>query len=203
MHSLQYNQIAHNTNGSSDKVYIACMRKLPNNHWVVLGKWGRRLKNMNVTAKGEYDTEAEAIMAMGHLFQSRLNEGYVDINSPGYNGAVTAQSVKRFLEPDPGATVDQKKVPVVPAPDDVALKLEAEKALRKMKMKEAEQARKEAKEAKVADAPAKRRRCLDAMGMEDYLAEGEMYDTFLHEKSDMLWVALANRRIEAFKERFQ
>lgn len=198
MHSLTRNRIAHCQSGSSDKVYIASCRQLPNGKWVVLGKWGRRGANMSAQAKGdEYDSEREAKAALDALFDTKRREGYVDINDGFYNGPVTATSVKQYLEPDPGALNDQTRT------TPQAVDEEKEKQIRKAANERAAEVRAAERAAKVADAPARRKKCINVLGLEDQFVEGEHYDTFPHADNDMLWVVNMNgERVECFKERF-
>ena len=111
--NLQRNRIAHHGLGSSDKIYLSCVRHLPSGKWQVLGKWGKRdCRTMQLQVKGEWDTEAEASRQMEALFTEKLKKGYEDILADDYDGVVTLSNMQRHLEDDP-AIAKAPDTPVV------------------------------------------------------------------------------------------
>ena len=82
------NRVAHYQAGTSDKVYMACVR-CAEDCYEVLGKWGRRGKKLSSQVKGKYRTLPEALAARDNLFSEKLGEGYQDIDMGSYRGPVT------------------------------------------------------------------------------------------------------------------
>jgi predicted DNA-binding WGR domain protein len=89
------NFIAHFYRGTSDKIYMACIRieELANTvKFVVIGKWGRRGQTLKSQVKWSGNDRVAAVHAQIELFESKLKEGYVDINSFSYNDSVNYNS---------------------------------------------------------------------------------------------------------------
>jgi len=96
---LESNLVAHYSAGTSDKVYMACIRchvvNVVNNglqqtkKYSVLGKWGRRGKKLSSQVKWTGDDLHDARIQQGELFRDKLSEGYADIDSASYRGPVT------------------------------------------------------------------------------------------------------------------
>ena len=99
---VKNNMIAHYCDPAenSDKIYITCVRKNKNGEWEFVGKWGKRgskLKEMIYeTCSNPEDARAAALKK----FRKEISKGYVDIFSGSYNGPVTIDSVKNYLEDD-------------------------------------------------------------------------------------------------------
>ena len=97
------NLVAHyyDPNANSDKVYMACVRQ-DGSKWLVIGKWGRRGKNISSQVKLTTQVEQMALLEQRNLFNAKLREGYVDIESTSYTGTLTLQSaeVRGNLEPE-------------------------------------------------------------------------------------------------------
>jgi len=178
---MKRNLIAHYNKGSSDKVYMACVRKEGAN-WVVIGKWGRRGRAMSSQVKFTTVHEAEAYAEQQRLFNAKVNEGYQDIDSAVYNGGVGrhAPFIKGQLEPEDGGVPktpetpkSKPKKPEPPSPpsisdyDLVAL-------------------------------------CVDISGLEERFDEGIEYVFERHADKAMLWVydKFGEKR-ECFFERFR
>ena len=94
------NFVAHCYEDGHDKIYISVIRKTPDGYAVV-GKWGRRGRNVSEQTKGVYATHSQARNAAMSLFDAKLNKGYVDILSGGYYGELSFKhpDVNRYLEP--------------------------------------------------------------------------------------------------------
>ena len=82
------NRVAHYQGGTSDKVYMACVR-CATDCYEVLGKWGRRGKKLSSQVKGKHRTLPDALAARDLLFSEKEGEGYQDIDSASYCGPVT------------------------------------------------------------------------------------------------------------------
>jgi len=96
------NLVAHCSKGSSDKVYMACVRHNPSaGNFTVIGKWGRRGRsNLQQQIKLTTANESAAVAEQRRLFEAKLKTGYVDIESPAYGGPLSMNSpeVKQNLE---------------------------------------------------------------------------------------------------------
>ena len=87
------NLVAHYESGTSDKVYMACVRwNFESKQWSVLGKWGRRGKKLSSQVKWNGTEYGTALMVQRDLFVSKLKEGYVDVDSASYSGGVSRGS---------------------------------------------------------------------------------------------------------------
>ena len=97
------NYVAHFYEGKHDKIYAACIRKNTDGTYSVVGKWGRRGRNVAEMTKGKYATLYEACSAAENLFNEKLNKGYEDITSANYIGPLTFDSsdVAQYLEATP------------------------------------------------------------------------------------------------------
>ena len=100
-HASATNMVAHYCDiaANRDKVYIACIREVDGT-WEVIGKWGSRGARLNEQRKSVWPGPALARQAAESLFKSKIRRGYVDITSPTYNGPVTIESVRKYLEKD-------------------------------------------------------------------------------------------------------
>ena len=102
--SVKANRVAHYDSGTSDKVYMACVREVVRakgeKGYEVLGKWGRRGKKLSSQVKGCFDSPQVADASAADLFRSKLDEGYVDIESGSYHGSLTLNDaeVRRNME---------------------------------------------------------------------------------------------------------
>lgn len=115
------NRVAHYEAGTSDKVYMACVREAVDGGFEVLGKWGRRGKKLSSQVKGKYGSLQEALRAQGEVFSNKLGEGYIDIESSSYRGSLTAS------DPEIRANLEKTsvvKAPVVPAAKKIPLESE-------------------------------------------------------------------------------
>jgi predicted DNA-binding WGR domain protein len=106
---MKRNLIAHCESGSSDKIYMSCIRENPDGTFSTLAKWGRRGKTLQQTFKLTNVTETQAYAEQKKVFDQKLKGGYVDIDDSSYNGPVTTLTVKDFLEEDNGATAPKPK----------------------------------------------------------------------------------------------
>jgi predicted DNA-binding WGR domain protein len=122
---MKQNLVAHYVGGTSDKVYLACVRIIGESGGIlykVIGKWGRRGRgNLQQMVRLTTRDEAVAVAEQKSLFASKLKEGYVDIESPAYNGPVhlVSNEILNNLEqynqkPPPG--VSPPPAPVVTTP---------------------------------------------------------------------------------------
>lgn len=94
------NLIAHYQVGSSDKVYLACVRQVETS-WEVIGKYGRRGRNLRIQVKASGLDEMIARREQKKLFRSKLKRGYKDVEEDlDYDGPVTRTVVAAFLEPE-------------------------------------------------------------------------------------------------------
>lgn len=129
---MKRNLVAHCYEGSSDKVYMVCIRDNANGTYSVLGKWGRRgvvgKGTGNNVVKASFELLNRATQYQAELFNEKLNKGYVDIDSPTYRGSVTwkDKNIIENLEKEDGFTLmevfDKAKEDIVNAtgiPEDV------------------------------------------------------------------------------------
>jgi len=190
--TLQRNRIAHNRNGSSDKIYISCIRRLPSGKWQVLGKWGKRdCRTPQYMVKGEWDTEGFASRQMESLFAERLKKGYEDILADDYDGVVTLSNMQRHLEDDPAIT----KAPDTPAVRTVPFQSWE---------KEEEEAKEEMKN-RNKGGRALRVRCIDNLYREHLFLLGEVYnaETIENDPEFLKVTALTGEVVESSAERFR
>jgi predicted DNA-binding WGR domain protein len=187
------NMVAHYQGGTSDKVYMACVRKVTDQNgaelWEVIGKWGRRGKGLSSAVKLRTASETQARMEQGTLFRSKLKEGYEDIDSGGYGGPVSRSTpgIQQELEED-------TKAPTVPKRQSGA-KLVPKPAVPKKE-----------KEPDSDDLVAV---CVDPSGLDNKFGE-KLFDEGIeyvfenHADKTMLWVydKFGEKR-ECFKERFR
>ena len=100
----QRNIVLHCQEGSSDKIYIACVResRLVSGAmaYQAVGKWGRRGRNMTEQVKETYSEYRQAWAVAQSMAMTKEKKGYVDIESPGYDGPLTMSSpeVAKFRE---------------------------------------------------------------------------------------------------------
>lgn len=95
------NIVLHCQEGSSDKIYIWGIRKV-GNIWEVIGKWGRRGKNVAEQKKGTYHQWSTAMRVAEEEAGKKKKRGYIDIRSSEYDGPLTKSSpeVAKYLEPE-------------------------------------------------------------------------------------------------------
>ena len=192
--SEKNNMIAHYKGGGSDKVYLACVRENPDGTWSVIGKYGRRGRNLQSQVKASGVDEFTARNEQRKLFQSKLNKKfYKDVEEdPAYDGTVRRvdTALQPHLEPEisgaskacrpplrewvrgtPPKKTPPKKAPPKKGPhpsEDVEVK------------------------------------CVDDSGIDDRFDLGISYIAETHVDADMIWVfdKLGNKG-EFFKNRFQ
>jgi len=99
---MKRNLVCHCQVGTSDKIYLHCIRTNANSTYTVVGKWGRRgQKNLQTQVKGTYPTEADAVAEQTKLHRERIRlKDYVDIESPNYDGPLTMADVAEHFEDD-------------------------------------------------------------------------------------------------------
>jgi predicted DNA-binding WGR domain protein len=90
----------HDENINSDKVYIACVKRNSSGSWDVIGRWGRRGGGMQEDIKTTCSTRETALEKAQKLFYSKTKKGYINIESPSYQGPVTRDSVRPHLVPE-------------------------------------------------------------------------------------------------------
>jgi len=189
---LLRNRIAHHRHGSSDKIYISCIRHLPSGKWQVLGKWGKRdCRTPQNMVKGEWDTEVEAFRQMEALFTARLKKGYEDILADDYDGVVTLSNMQRHLEDDPA---------IAKAPDTPAVRTVPFQSWEK----EEEEAKEETKNPNKG-CRALRVKCIDNLYREHLFLLGEVYnaETIENDPEFLKVTALTGEVVEASTERFR
>ena len=117
--------------------------------WSVLGKWGRRGKKLSSQVKWNGTEYSTALGVQRDLFNSKLKEGYVDVDSAGYSGGVGRNNSDIVQNIETGDPVEK----AVPVPKKKAVKELEEEA--------------DPKETVAV--------CLDNAGMEDKFDEGVGY----------------------------
>lgn len=175
------NLVAHCQMGSSDKLYMACIRvEGGTGQFTVIGKWGRRgTANLQQQVKLQTGNEAAARAEQRRLFEAKLKKGYIDITSPAYSGPLTMHSpdVVRNLEGPgntPVAPKPKKKVPSVAKPAPVAPQTEI-----------------------IVE-------CIDNAGLEEWFDMGIEYVGEVHSDPALVWVYdKVGEKQECFKERFK
>jgi len=172
---MKRNLVAHNQEGSSDKLYMFCIRRDRSGGYTVLGKWGRRgKKNLQQQTKLTTNNEAAAVAEQRRLFKSKLKRGYVDIESPDYTGPLSMAS------PEVKANLEGSDVVVAPKPKPPKSK------------------------PKTNDSGEVIVECVDNSGMEDKFDAGIEYVGEIHDDDSLVWVydKLGHRQ-ECFAERFK
>jgi len=97
---IKQNLVAHNSKGSADKIYLACVR-VAAGQYTTIGKWGRcGRSNLQQQVKLQTGNESAAVAEQRRLFEAKLKTGYIDIESPAYSGPLTmsSQEVRPNLE---------------------------------------------------------------------------------------------------------
>ena len=99
---MSENIVLHNQEGNSDKIYIVCVRDKGSSAWEVVGKWGRRGKNVSEQSKGIFSTIGVARSEAITVAREKRAKGYVDIDSSEYDGPLKKSSpeVAKYLEGD-------------------------------------------------------------------------------------------------------
>lgn len=101
------NKVGHYQDGTSDKVYIASIVPTTDRTgakvYRVIGKYSRIYKNMTTVDKGQFISLNNAVAERDKLFATKVKKGYVNIESPTYNGLLTedTQWLLDNVEPDP------------------------------------------------------------------------------------------------------
>jgi hypothetical protein len=172
---IKQNLVAHCEKGTSDKIYLACIRILDDGTFKVIGKWGRRGRSyLQEAVKLTTPNESSAIVEQRRLFSSKLKGGYVNIESPGYKGPVTMNSpeVQYHLERGGKSVSSLPPVPLrsgISAPGDEVIV-----------------------------------ECVSNLGMEDKFDAGIEYVGYRHTDSTLLWVYdKRGEKQECFAERFK
>ena len=181
--SLQNNRVGHCTEGTSDKVYIASVKKNADGTWTSVGKWGARGSTLKSQPKLENVSENRARASMHDLFHSKLRGGYEDVESSSYKGDVVISSsyIQSQLEPENVAAVTTP-VPIPKSPPVPPAKKDPRKA-----------------RITVGDTAI----CIDNLGMEDRFDLNIEYVVEEHKEDDMLWVYdKRGAKVECLKERF-
>lgn len=114
---MKRNMICHYREGTSDKVYMACIRDLGEGKLNVVGKWGRRgrrLKEM-VYLRTAGNVSA-AVEEQNRLFREKLKEGYIDIDDPSYRGVVSRSDSEIREAMELGEETSVTPVPNKPRP---------------------------------------------------------------------------------------
>lgn len=186
MTARKRNLVAHYYSASenSDKVYMACVRR-DGTKWLVIGKWGRRGKNISSQVKLTTQDENMAFAEQRNLFGGKLKEGYVSIDDPTYRNSLTLQSagIRENLEPEA---------------DDAELnKTHAAERAKKMDNKGPWGTTPSPEDSLVVV-------CLNNSGAEDKFDVGVEYVFEVHRDKGMLWVydKFGEKR-EYFRERFE
>jgi len=86
---MKMNLVAHYEEGTSDKIYMACIRANADGTYTVLGKWGRNGRTLSSMVKLTTRDAFMAKNAQDNLFAEKMAKGYVDIDSAAYRGSVT------------------------------------------------------------------------------------------------------------------
>jgi predicted DNA-binding WGR domain protein len=177
------NLIAHYQDASSDKVYIASVRRNKGGNWEVVGAWGRRGKNMSQQIKLTTKSRARAHMEQNKLFNAKTKKGYRDVRSAMYNGPLRTDAawMSPYLAPegDPDEEVrEPPQEPQVPTSTDPI--------------------------AKVKDGEMFEVVCQNNTGYEAFFDRGIEYMAEKHRDDQMLWVydKFAEKQ-EMFRERFE
>ena len=107
------NLIAHHNKGTSDKVYMACIRDNGSGTFSVIGKWGRRGSISNLEVKVTTDSLVSAEVAQIRLFKTKLDKGYKDIEGTDYSGPVDRIQpwIVDHLEPETGVVTKKPRKP--------------------------------------------------------------------------------------------
>jgi predicted DNA-binding WGR domain protein len=178
-----YDQLA-----NSDKVYMACVRR-DGNKWLVIGKWGRRGKNISAQVKLTTQDEFAAFTEQRSLFGAKLKEGYVSIDDPTYRNGLNLQSagIRENLEPE--------------ADDELNETFKAERAERAKKPKPENKGiwnnTPSLEDSLVAV-------CLNNSGAEEKFDVGVEYVFEAHKDKSMIWVYdKFGAKGEYFRDRFE
>jgi len=189
------NLIAHKQVGTSDKVYMACVRRDPaTKEWVVIGKYGRRTGNtLQIAPKMRTAHESVAYAEQRALFNGKLKTGYKDVEENGYNGPVSRSTtiIKTNLETEKSVLEDIDNIRI-PVPDKAREAREASaKAVEAAKVKALEP-----EEDTVV--------CADNSGIEEQFDVGIEYVCERHTDRTMIWVYdKFGKKTEYFRDRFK
>jgi len=184
---MKMNLIAHYEEGTSDKIYMACIRANADGTFTVLGKWGRRGRTLAQMVKLTTRNIRMAKDAQDNLFAEKMAKGYVDIDSVAYRGSVTRndQCVRESMELEAN---DPAPVQKKPTPQE-----ETGKLLDNMN-----------KSAKKQKAFSNVAVCVDNTGIEDKFDEGIEYLCEPHSQKDMIYVYdRFGNKAEYLRKRFQ
>jgi hypothetical protein len=179
----EWNLVAHKVEGTSDKVYMACIRETyaPNGNvsYAVLGKWGRRGKKLSSQVKWAGALEPSKRMQR-ELFDSKLAEGYIDVDSGSYRGPVSRSNPEIHAELE-GVTIAKPPVTISAKVDDSHLENK-----------------------RMATPNTHNVICINRIGMEERFDDGIEYVWERHTEKKMLWVwDKFGVKSEYFIERFK
>lgn len=192
---MKRNLIAHCCEGSSDKVYMACIRDNGDGTFSVIGKWGRRGKAFSNQLKLTTKDIRIAQLEQQALFDAKLSKGYIDIDGSAYHGPVTRGSsdIQNDMESEPDEKSQKSATPRRPTQEDVDAGQVAKKAAKKA-AKEADGSAGSDDETVV---------CVSNVGMENRFDEGIEYLFEPHSDSAMIYVYdKFGKKDEFLKERF-
>lgn len=192
--------------GNNDKIYILGIRDEGANKFLVLAKWGRRGKNLNVSVKGTYSSLTSAEAALTSLWQSQLKGGYLDIESMEYQNhmANTGVSPLTLHDPQIGKHLEDDGSPIEMECKDCKSRFDPSDLNADGICMECEEARRVAKKAaKKAKQEDEVLVCVDNSGMEDRFDIGIEYLVEDHSANDMVYVYdKLGRKDEYFRTRF-
>ena len=180
---MRRNLIAHFEEGTSDKIYMACIRANDDGTYTVMGKWGRRGHTLSSQVKL---TTRDMQIASQHqhvVFAEKISKGYVDIDSQRYRGNVTRneQCVREAMEPEENNPVPVQK--------------------KKSPQKDTEELLNSMNQQKVSSNVAL---CVDNTGIEDKFDEGIEYVCEKHPQKDMIYVYdRFGNKAEYLRKRFE
>jgi predicted DNA-binding WGR domain protein len=179
------NLVAHYNKGNSDKVYIVSIivkDGFPN----VIAQWGRVGSSLQSQFKYKASTLDRAEVLAKDLFRSKLNKGYVDIDSPSYLGELKMNPtlkvwLRPYLAPDAANSTFLNPQPAsVVSPSPV-------KPVQEVKL--------------VQDFEVE---CINNLGLEDKFDVGVTYVAEHHDDKDLYWVYdKLGEKQSVFVERFK
>ena len=87
---MKQNLICHNNTGKHDKIYMSCIKIDSIGRCIVIGKWGpRKGEKLRSHIKLKTYNQSAATAEQYAIFEKKLKEGYVSIESPAYSGNVS------------------------------------------------------------------------------------------------------------------
>ena len=181
---MKRNLIGHCNKGTSDKVYMVCVRDNGDGNFSIIAKYGRRGNISQQDIKCTVDSIVSAEVAQKRLFNTKLNKGYEDVEEPGYVGSVnrTQPWLVDHLELETGSITKKPKKPLGKTPVPVVKSL------------------KPTISALDGDGVVV---CIKNVGMEEKFSENVEYIAEEHKTPEMLWVYdKYGVRGEYFRDRF-